>query len=139
MAETRSFRFANFGRSLLAAGISAGATQMRLTTDTGVRFPAIDPTYDEIFTCTLFHPSSDDIWEVVYVTQVATDVFTIERGKEGSVARAFDAGARVVHGPTAGFFEQVLAVEPPAETSLLLREDGGRFLLEDGSGFIALE
>jgi hypothetical protein len=103
MSEPREFMFANFARSTLAAGISASATLLRVPESQGDIFPNVDPTYSEIFAAVLTHGSA---YEIVYVTQKAADVFTIERGKEGTTPTAFPEGALIVHTVTAGFFTQ---------------------------------
>lgn len=105
MPELRRFVFANFARSVLAEGISANDTQLRVTESTGDKFPPPDGTYAEIFSALLIEGANR---EIVYCTARGADVMTVERGKEGTTARAFSAGATLVHVPTAAFFEQLL-------------------------------
>lgn len=103
MSEPRQFNFANFARSTLLEAISADATELRVQEGLGAVFPTADQAHGEIFAVVVGSGAS---YEIMYVTAKANDTFTVERGKEGTTARAWVAGAPIIHTATAGFFEQ---------------------------------
>jgi len=135
--EPREFQFSNFGLSTLAGGIAGASASMTVQMNDGMKFPNADATYDEIFTCILSTPGLFAV-EIVYVTEVNGDVFSIERGKENTTARNWDAGTKVVHSVTAQMFNDIVAggPTPAAETAALFcGEDGSMTTTRDGVNF----
>lgn len=81
-------KLANNAVATLAAGISAVATSLSVTAGQGAQFPALGA--GDYFYATLLDPSNNI--EIVKVTARLIDVFTIERGQDGTAARAYNAG-----------------------------------------------
>ena len=97
----------------LASGIAAGATSMTLQAGQGDRFPVItNPDYTYV---TLEDAAGNR--EIVKVTArtAASDVMTITRAQEGSVARAWSAGDVAELRMTASLVETAMA--HPAQTT----------------------
>ncbi|MBI1202608.1 MAG: hypothetical protein GC182_08870 [Rhodopseudomonas sp.] len=101
------FKFTNNATTTLAADITDTATSLSVAASTGMLFPTLSD--GDIFKGTL-KDSSNNI-EIVKVTARATDVFTIERGQEGTTARAFSAGDRIDLRATAGIFGAFMQAE----------------------------
>src|SRR5690606_24185728 len=59
----------------------------------------------DIFSLVVRDESIQD-FEVMYCTARSDERFTVERGKEGTTAREWPAGAKIIHTVTKGFFEQ---------------------------------
>lgn len=97
--------FSNNAYSTLASGITNSATSMTVATGEGVRFPT--PSGGDHFYCTLIDTSNN--MEIVKVTAVSTDTFTIVRAQDGTSARAFSASDRVELRPTAAALEEIRA------------------------------
>lgn len=114
--EERKFLWSNFARSTLAEKVSSSTTTLRVQPEAAALFPS--PGDDEIFSLALWDADLEH-YEVVYCTKRAGAELTVERGKEATTARAFAAGALVVHQATAGFFEQLATPEPPTITITL--------------------
>lgn len=74
---------ANNAQSVLAAGISASATSLTLNTGTGALFPS-PVSGTSFFKLTLIDAATGSLTEIVHVTARAGDVFTIQRGQEGT-------------------------------------------------------
>jgi hypothetical protein len=86
--------FKNFSKSTLAAGITSGAISLTVATGQGARFPAA-PFNAVIWNRTDFaDPSDDPNVEIVRVTVVAGDVFTITRAQESTAASAHNTGGK---------------------------------------------
>lgn len=109
MAEIRTYKWTNFARSTLAAGISDSETEIQINPADSDLFPL--PGVDEVFTLVLWDPSFEN-FEVVYCTARNDDRFTVERGKEGTQAREWSVGSHAVHTATKGLFEQINARPP---------------------------
>lgn len=94
--------FSNNGASTLASGISNVATSLTLATGQGALFPS--PTGGDYFLLTLIGlvNGAETSWEIVRVTARATDVLTIVRAQESTVAAAWSAGTKVELRATAG-------------------------------------
>lgn len=82
--------FTNNGTSTLGAFISASDTTMTLASGAGGRFPS--PGAGDYFFLTLTNPSQEVEWEIVKVTARNSDVLTIERGQDGTVAKSWAFG-----------------------------------------------
>jgi hypothetical protein len=86
----------------LASAISNSATTMTVATGTGSALmggvtlgPAVGGVYPDIFTVALDVDTQNE--EVVYITQVSSDTFTIVRGRAGTSAISHTGGATVKH------------------------------------------
>lgn len=125
MAETREFQYSNFARSTLAAGVTADGTEMFIQEVDEARFPNVDPTYDEIFSCILFTPDQTEV-EIVYCTARAGTSMVVERAKENSTARAWPAGTLIIHNMTAQIFNDISEAGPREEDLIIaLSSDAG--------------
>lgn len=83
------YLFTNNATSRLASPITSGATSLDVVAGGGALFPT--PSGSDVFRATLV--SADGTRrEIVEVTTVATDTFTIVRAQEGTTAAAFAAG-----------------------------------------------
>lgn len=81
----------NDAYSTLAADIVAGALTLSVQPGHGARFPSL--LAGQYFRCSLINSSNQK--ERIKVTARAVDVFTIQRGLEGTTARGYSAGDRV--------------------------------------------
>jgi hypothetical protein len=97
------FIFANNAASFLFEPIEALDTELTVNPDDGGDFP--EPAYGEQFAITLQHPTTGER-EIMYVTErLYGNVFTVLRGREGTVAQAFPVNTPVSHNMTAGVLE----------------------------------
>lgn len=106
-----SIKFANNASTTLASGIGTTDTTMTVATGTGSIFPTISGA--EYFLCTIV--AANGTLEIVKVTAVSGDDFTIERAQEGSTAAAFSTGATVENRMTAGSFDTILTTVESVE------------------------
>lgn len=79
--------------STLASAITSTATSLTLSSGGGAKFPTSTP----------FHITIDD--EILRVTAIAGDTFTVSRGQEGTTATAHPDGAAVELRITAGVLD----------------------------------
>ncbi|WP_313439339.1 gp53-like domain-containing protein [Atlantibacter hermannii] len=92
---------ANNAQTVLAAGISSSATSITVNTGTGALFPA-PVSGTSYFKLTLVDAATGSLTEIVHVTARAGDVFTIQRAREGTTARAWSANDIAANMMTAG-------------------------------------
>ena len=92
---------ANNAQTVLAAGISSTATSLTVSTGTGTLFPA-PVSGASYFKLTMIDAATGTITEIVHVTARAGDVFTIQRAREGTTARAWSANDIAANMMTAG-------------------------------------
>lgn len=108
---------ANNAQSVLAAGISASATSLTLNTGTGALFPS-PVSGTSFFKLTLIDAATGSLTEIVHVTARAGDVFTIQRGQEGTVPRAWSANDIAANMMTAGTLSYILGNFQPLDPTL---------------------
>lgn len=108
---------ANNAQSVLAAGISASATSLTLNTGTGALFPS-PVSGTSFFKLTLIDAATGSLTEIVHVTARAGDVFTIQRGQEGTVPRSWSANDIVANMMTAGTLSYILGNFQPLDPTL---------------------
>lgn len=108
---------ANNAQSVLAAGISASATSLTLNTGTGALFPS-PVSGTSFFKLTLIDAATGSLTEIVHVTARAGDVFTIQRGQEGTVPRAWSANDIAANMMTAGTLSYILGSFQPLDDTL---------------------
>ena len=94
----------NNASSTLAAGITDSATSLSVQAGEGVRFPTI--TGDDYFYATLVDASNNI--EIVKVTAVSTDTFTVVREQDGTTANAYLSGDVVSLRPVAAVFDEMM-------------------------------
>lgn len=105
--------FANNAASTLASNITSGALSLTVQTGQGALFP--NPSAGQYFLVTLIPASTGIPGEIVQVTAVSTDTFTIVRGQESTTPTAYLAGDAVANLLTAGSmtaFVQSASVNP---------------------------
>ena len=115
-------KFANNASSTLASGITDSDLSLTVASGTGSEFPTL--ATGDYFYCTLV--ASDGTMEIVKVTDVTSDTFTIVRAQESTSASAFSAGVKVENRMTAGSFNDMLtayeassALPTPVDTEFL--------------------
>lgn len=126
-------QFANFAISSLSAPITAKQTTINIATPTpGQTFPTLGNfrIVVQSFDVTTQIPTSAP--ELMLVTAVAGNKFTVQRGIENTQAIAFASGAQVTHIVTAGVMQ---ALEAEAGVSSLNGETGALNLVA-GSNII---
>lgn len=86
--------FKNFAIGTLSTGYDASAVSIILTSGHGARFPA--PPFNATWwnSTDYSNPSLDPNVEIVRVTAVSTDTFTITRGQEGTSASTKNTAAK---------------------------------------------
>lgn len=108
---------ANNAQTVLAAGISASATSLTVNSGTGALFPAVTSGVS-FFKLTLVDAATGQLSEIVHVTARTGDTMTIERGQEGTTARAWSANDIAANMMTAGTLNYILANFQPLDATL---------------------
>lgn len=92
--------FANQAQTILTAPVSDVATTITVALNTGIYFP--QPTNGQAFKLTLTKSTNSSVIEIVLVTAVDGDVFTVVRAQEGTFPLTWEAGDLVFNLATAG-------------------------------------
>lgn len=108
---------ANNAQTVLAAGISSTATSLTVNTGTGTLFPS-PVTGTSFFKLTIIDAATGSLTEIVHVTARNGDVFTIQRGQEGTVARTWSANDIAANMMTAGTLSYILGNFQPLDPTL---------------------
>lgn len=108
---------ANNAQTVLAAGISSSATSMTVNTGTGALFPS-PVSGTSFFKLTLVDAETGLITEIVHVTARTGDTMTIDRGQEGTTARAWSANDIAANMMTAGTLSYLLSNFQPLDATL---------------------
>lgn len=108
---------ANNAQTVLAAGISASATSMTVNSGTGALFPAPSAGVS-FFKLTLIDAATGQLTEIVHVTARSGDTMTIDRGQEGTTARAWSANDIAANMMTAGTLSYLLTNFQPLDATL---------------------
>ncbi|QWS93173.1 tail fiber protein [Escherichia coli] len=108
---------ANNAQTVLAAGISSTATSLTVNAGTGTLFPS-PVAGTSFFKLTIIDAATGSLTEIVHVTARAGDVFTIQRGQEGTVPRAWSANDIAANMMTAGTLNYILANFQPLDATL---------------------
>lgn len=99
-------KFANNASSLLANSIESNSQNVIVVSDTGQLFPVLTAPTD-YFKITIVNPGNGE-YEIMKVTEVTGDTFTVERAQEGTIARAFPQNSIVENRLTAESIQAVL-------------------------------
>ncbi|HIF6270004.1 TPA: glycine-rich domain-containing protein [Raoultella ornithinolytica] len=99
----------NNAKSVLAAGISASATVLTVSSGMGSLFPSPTPGAN-YFKLTIIDAATKTITEIVHVTSVSGDVMTVIRGQEGTMPRVWSTNDIVANMMTAGSLLSCLQV-----------------------------
>lgn len=86
-------KISNNAYGTLATSINSTVTSISLTSGNGSRFPAASVASGDYFYATLLDTSNNI--EVVKVTDRTIDTLTVVRGRDGTTALSFSAGARI--------------------------------------------
>ena len=108
---------ANNAQTVLAAGISASATSLTVNSGTGTLFPS-PVAGTSFFKLTIIDAATGSLTEIVHVTARTGDVFTIQRGQEGTVPRAWSANDIAANMMTAGTLSYILGNFQPLDPTL---------------------
>lgn len=92
---------ANNASTILAAAISSTATTLTVSSGSGSTFPS-PVSGTSYFKLTLIDSATESLNEIVHVTGVSGDVFTIVRGQEGTTARTWSVSDIAANMITAG-------------------------------------
>lgn len=106
----------NFAKSTLASGISNSATSLTVATGEGSKFPTASFNATIWNKTDYFNPADDPNVEIVRVTAVATDTFTVTRGQESTSAVAHNTAGKV-YGIIAGLTAKVINTDIPNNPS----------------------
>lgn len=105
----------NNAKSVLAAGISASATVLTVSSGMGSLFPSPTPGAN-YFKLTIIDAATKTITEIVHVTSVSGDVMTIIRGQEGTTPRVWSTNDIAANMLTAGTISLLAPLDSPALT-----------------------
>lgn len=98
--------YKNFAYSTLASGIGTGDASLTVSSGDGTKFPSVQ------FNATIWpsgsQPTSSNA-EIVRVTSISTDTFSITRAQESTTAKSFSAGAQIAATVTAKLFTDLEA------------------------------
>ncbi|MFI3411238.1 gp53-like domain-containing protein [Citrobacter braakii] len=108
---------ANNAHTVLAAGISASATSLTVNSGTGSLFPAPSAGVS-FFKLTLIDAATGQLTEIMHVTARTGDTMTIDRGQEGTTARAWSANDIAANMMTAGTLSYLLTNLQPLDPTL---------------------
>ena len=92
-----NIKFTNLASSALQQGITSTSNTLQVSADDVAKFPTI--VGQEYFIIVVV--SSDGSFEIMRVTGVMDNTFTVTRAQEGTVAKTFVAGDKVEHRLTA--------------------------------------
>jgi hypothetical protein len=87
-----NFLFTNNASTTLAAAISNTATSVTVASGTGALFPVPNPSVGSHFHATFVKNGAPGTYEIVDVTAVSSDTFTITRGQESTTALNWAVG-----------------------------------------------
>lgn len=108
---------ANNAQTVLAAGISSTATSLTVNAGTGTLFPS-PVAGTSFFKLTIIDAATGSLTEIIHVTARNGDVFTIQRGQEGTVPRAWSANDIAANMMTAGTLSYILGNFQPLDPTL---------------------
>lgn len=114
--------YTNFAKSTLLSSIAAGDLALTVAAGDGALFPAAGAgsTFDAV----IYNTSGQR--EIVSVTAVSSDTFTIVRAQQGTLALAWNAGDRIGHRLTAAALNSILfADDMQEETPVYCGTAGG--------------
>jgi len=94
-------KYANNANTTLASGITSSQTSLTVAVGTGALFPAIGAGPNNFY-ATLTDAATQLLREIILVSAVSGDSFTIARGQQGTTARAYLGGDYVQQLCTAG-------------------------------------
>lgn len=112
---------ANNAVTALAGAISSGATSLTVTTGTGALFP--QPTGGNYFVVTVVDAATGLLREIMHVTAVVGDVFTVVRAQENTIAQAYALNDPVANLWTIGQFNALQQTNQLGSAAYLTASD----------------
>lgn len=109
--------FANNATTTVSGTVQPTDTLVRVAANTGIKFP--NPGPGDYFTATLYNAVTATIYEIVHVTQVQGDVFTVVRGQEGSDPQIWHPGDTFSNLITAGSLGNFIQTGTGLNTSII--------------------
>lgn len=106
---------ANRAETTLAAGINDSATSLTVAAGTGAIFPK-PVSGTSFFKLTLIDAATESNSEIVHVTAVSGDTFTIVRAQEGTLKRSWSVNDIAANMVTAGTIELMAQLYSPVFT-----------------------
>jgi len=100
MSGSTTLLFSNNASSTLVSAIAGSATVVQLAPGTGALFP--QPTAGQAFYGTFSDAATGTLDEIVLVTAVSGDTFTIVRAQQGTAAQSWGIGDYFARNITAG-------------------------------------
>lgn len=97
-----SIKFANNADTFTTESITAESTIIPVIEKSTPVFPKIDKTKDQYFYLMIVDPVNQSKYEYVKCIDLTDTTFTVERGKDGTVAQSFQKDSRVIHTLNAG-------------------------------------
>lgn len=128
------FLAANNATSALAGPITNTATSLTVSAGTGTLFP--QPTGGNYFCLTVVDAATGLLREIMHVTAVSTDTFTVVRGQEGTTARAYALNDPCANLWTAGQFAALAQTDQLGTAAYLNASDslGGVIAVQPFAG-----
>jgi hypothetical protein len=112
---------ANNAVTALAGAISSGALSLTVTTGTGALFP--QPTGGNYFVITAVDAATGSLREIMHVTAVVGDVFTVVRAQEGTTAHAYALNDPIANLWTIGQFNALAQTNQLGSAAYLTASD----------------
>lgn len=112
---------ANNAVTALAGAISSGAVSLTVTTGTGALFP--QPTGGNYFVITVVDAATGLLREIMHVTAVVGDVFTVVRAQENTIAQAYALNDPVANLWTIGQFNALQQTNQLGSAAYLTASD----------------
>src|SRR5277367_76548 len=100
--------FGNNASSTLAGSITPTDLTVNVSGGTGAIFP--QPHIGQQFIATFIDQLTGTQREIIHVTNITVDTFTIVRAQEGTVAQTWNAGDIIAHLHTAGAMSAMLQI-----------------------------
>lgn len=97
-----SIKFANNADTFTTESITAESTIIPVIEKSTSVFPKIDKTRGQYFYLMIVDPINQSKYEYVKCIDLTDTTFTVERGKDGTVAQGFQKDSRVIHTLNAG-------------------------------------
>lgn len=101
-----NIKFANNASTVLSSALDKDSNIVRISAGASIIFPILTEP-DDYFRITVVHPGTGE-WEIMKVTSVSGDVFTVERAQEGTIAINFPQNSLVENRLTAASLEEIL-------------------------------
>ena len=118
---TPTMQIANNATSVLAGAINTTVTSLQVAAGTGALFPQVTTASGQYFCLTLIQAAAPTNFEIVHVTNVSGDTFTIVRHQEGTSALSFIANDLAQNLITAGFLLGMIQIPQDAANATAAR------------------